>query len=499
MITSLSQYNSLREDNLSFYCLEEKSMRRGYLSIIILLFTSLACGLITKPPTPTNVPTQPLPIIAPTNIPGVKPAGTQTPGAEVTTATSTQEEPTKTPYPTSVLDSSMTSEISLIQSQVVDERGLQPRYQVPVVLLSPTELRQNVVNDFLADYTDEETADDVYELSIIGLLDPAFNLRDLYINLLSEQIAGYYDNEMKEMFVVQGQGFEGPERLTYSHEFTHVLQDQNYDIKDGLNYNDDACEVDTERCAAIQALIEGDATLSEYTWYQYYATAQDQQQVVQYYNSLKSPVYDSAPVFLKDDFVFPYNQGLTFVQTIHDKGGWSAVDAVYKDPPVSTEQIMHPELYPSDTPIPVDLPDITSALGDSWHEVSRNQMGEWYTYLILARGVNQNARLDDTTAQSAAAGWGGDEYLVLHNNSQNTTAFVMKSVWDTTNDASEFSSALQRSLNARFSVNATQQGDTFIWEYSSGYSTLYVSGNTTIWIITPDATTAQTITGLVQP
>lgn len=476
-------------------------MRRGYVIIVFLLFSSAACGLVnnvTTAPTPSSVPTQPLPTIAPTDTPVVQPVSTQIPTAQITT-TATQEEPTKTPYPTSVLDNAMTNEINLIQSQVIDERGLQPSYQVPVVLLSPDELRQNVVNDFLADYTDEESADDVYELTVIGLLEPGFDLRDLYINLLSEQIAGYYDNEMKEMFVVQGQGFEGPEHLTYAHEFTHVLQDQNYDIKNGLNYNDDACEVDTERCAAIQALIEGDATLSEYTWYQYYATTQDQQQVIQYYNSLKSPVYDSAPAFLKDDFVFPYDQGLTFVQTIHDQGGWAAIDAVYKDPPVSTEQILHPELYPSDTPIPVDLPDVASFLGTDWREISRNQMGEWYTYLILARGANPNSQLDDSTAQSAAAGWGGDEYLVLHDDAQNITAFVMKSVWDSTNDASEFSSALQSSLNGRFGVNATQQGDTFIWDSSSGYSTLYLSADTTIWIVAPDATTAQTISGLIQP
>jgi hypothetical protein len=147
----------------------------------------------------------------------------------------------------------------------------------------------------------------------------------------------------------------------------------------------------------------------------------------------------------------------------------------------------------------VDLPDLTSALGDGWREVSHNQMGEWYTYLILARGVNSNARLNDTNAQAAAAGWGGDEYLVLHNDASSSTAFVMKSVWDTTNDATEFSKALQQSLNNRFGLIASLQGDTLTWSYSGGYSSLYLSGDTTIWIITPDATIAQTITGLVQP
>ncbi len=476
-------------------------MRRGYVLLVILLISSLACGFIstaTPVPTATSQPNQAISTKVPTDTPGAEPAGTQTPVAEVT-AVPTQEESTKTPYPTSVLDTQLTTEIDLIQSQVIEERGLQPKHPVPVVLLSTDQLRQNVINDFEVNYTDEEISDEVLEYVIMGLLDPGFDLRTLDINLQSEQIAGYYDPETAEMFVVQGQGFQGSERMTYSHEYTHVLQDQNYDLEHGLNFNDDACETDSERCAAIQALIEGDATLSAYIWETYYATAQDKQQIDDFNNSLKTPIYDSAPAFIKDGLLFPYNQGATFVVDLFEQGGWSAVDEVYKNPPVSTEQILHPSLYPSDTPIPVDLPDLISGLGAGWREVTRNQMGEWSTYLILARGVNSSARLDDATAQAAAAGWGGDEYSVLHNDSTNSTAFVMKTVWDTTKDATEFATDFEKYANTRFGVSATQQGATRTWSYSGGYSSLYLSGNTTIWIITPDSTTAQTITGLVQP
>ncbi len=478
-------------------------MRRNYIFIIILVLSISACGLFntaTPSLTPTNPPTQAINTQPPTATAAstAEPVGTQPPVTQPT-AGPTQEEPTHTPYPTSVVDPAMKTAIDLIQSQVVQERGLQPKYQVPVVLLTTAELGANVVNDFLADYTDEKQADDVYELSVIGLIEPNFDFKTLYTELLSEQIAGYYDNDVKEMFVVSDTGFNGPEHLTYSHEFTHVLQDQNYDISKGLNYNDDYCETHTEYCAGVQALIEGDATLSEFTWYQNFATDTDRNQVVQYYNTLKSPVYDSAPDFLKKDFMFPYNQGLTFVQDIYNTGGWSAVDAVYKNPPVSTEQILHPSLYPSDTPITVDMPDVASALGTGWREVSRNVMGEWYTYLILADGVNQAARVDDATAQTAAAGWGGDTYLVLHNDTANTIAFVMKDVWDTADDAGQFAASMQVSLNSRFGLQATKQGDTYTWTYSGGYSSLLISGSTTIWIIAPDVGTAQTISGLVKP
>ena len=462
-------------------------MFRRYILIFsgFLLVISACTVLNTATPPPTSIPTNaPIGTLAPTLV--------ITPGP-------TSEEPTKTPYPTSALSAQLDSEINLIQTQVVEERQLQPNATVPVVLLTTSELRTNVINDFLADYTDEKISDDVLELSIIGLLKPDFDLRALYIDLLSEQVAGYYDNETKEMFVVSDTGFEGPERLTYSHEYTHALQDQNYNIDHGLNYNDDACEKDSERCAAVQALIEGDAVLSQTLWYQYYATAQDQAQIAQYYNSLKSPVYDSAPAFLKEDFVFPYNQGATFVQDIYSSGGWSAVNAVYHNPPVDTEQILHPSLYPSDKPITVTLPDLLSTLGTGWREVDRNTMGEWYTYLILADGDNTSARLSNSDAQTAAAGWGGDQYLVLHNDSANLTVFLMKTVWDTTNDASQFASSFQQYANARFGVKLTKRGDTSVWSYSGGYSSLQLSGSTTIWISAPDVSTAETVASLVQP
>jgi hypothetical protein len=485
-------------------------MKRVYLIISILLLSSLACGLVSRTtPVPTRtsqpaevtstqVPTEMTPSQVPSDTPAIQTKATRTPAAKATSEP-TQEEPTRTPYPTSVLDAQMTRQINQIQSQVIEERGLQPKNPVPVVLLSPEELRQNVTTDFLADYTDEKVANDVMELTTIGLLEPGFDLYGFFTELYSEQVAGYYDNEVGEMFVVQGEGFEGPERLTYAHEYTHVLQDQTYDIEHGLNYNDESCEVDSERCGAIQALIEGDASLSEYTWFYLHATDQERQQVIDYYDSLKSPVYDTAPAFMQEDFVFPYNQGMTFVQSFFDNGGWSAVDDVYKDPPVSTEQILHPELYPSDKPIPVDLPDVASALGEGWKEITRNQMGEWYTYLILARAANEKARLDDTTAAAAAAGWGGDEYLVLHNDTTSSTAFVMKTVWDSTNEAAEFASSFENYANARFGVTPTQNGDTLTWTYSDGFSSFYHSGDTTIWIVAPDATTAQTITSQVQP
>jgi hypothetical protein len=462
-------------------------MRRLSLLIVLLILTSLACSIGT----PTAAPAQPTAPLPPTN---TAPApATETPQQPTQATTeAVVSEPTAEPT-TAALPSEIEMQMNAIQRQVIDLRGLVPTNDVPRALLTPDELRQRVIDDFMADYTAEEVADDVLVLTALGLLEPGFDLRAFYIDLLSEQIAGFYDNEVGEMYVVQGEGFFGPERLTYSHEYTHVLQDQTYDIENGLNYNDDSCEADTERCAAIQALIEGDASLTEFNWFYEFATDDDQQQIMDFYQSYSSPIYDSAPTYMQQDFVFAYNYGLTFVQALYDEGGWDAVDDAYANVPVSTEQILHPERYPSDTPIPVELPDLLPTLGDGWRELDRNVMGEWYTYLILGYGIDPAAQIEDTIAADAAAGWEGDTYLVYSNDATAQTVVVMRTLWNSTADALQFSAAFHDYAEARFGVD-TQGPDTALtWTFSGGYSTLLQSDVLTTWVLAPDAATAQLV------
>jgi len=208
-------------------------------------------------------------------------------------------------YPvTAVLSSSEANEMDQIERQVVSLRGLSPTTAVPRALLNTDQLKDKVINDFFKDYTAEEEADDLKELSLVGLLSPDFSLHDFYVRLYSEQVAGYYDPETKEMYVVSDSGFGGLEKMTYAHEYTHVLQDQTYDLQNGLKQNDEYCQTHTEYCAAVQALTEGDASLLEQQWFTRFASSQDQRDVQNYYQSYSSPVYDSAPDVYETGFPF---------------------------------------------------------------------------------------------------------------------------------------------------------------------------------------------------
>ncbi len=374
------------------------------------------------------------------------------------------------------------SQMDQIESQVIGLRGLQPSGPVKRGFLTYAELRQHVLDNFFKDYTAQDELDNEHELAALGLLQKGFDLQKFYQDLYSEQIAGFYDQETKDMYVVQDKGFGGSERMTYAHEYTHVLQDQNYDIRDGLKFSDAACKKDSERCAAISSLLEGDATLTEQKWFGKYATQKDCSDVTNFYLSFQSPVFNSAPPFMKQDFVFPYVQGKEFVQYLLDAGGEKAVDAAYSDVPLSTEQILHPERYPGDKPLTVSLPDLSAALGEGWSEIDRGVMGEWYTYLILAAGVDPNTQLPESQAKSASAGWGGDAYAVYYNAGKETAALVLKTTWDTAQDAQEFAQSFSAYAGKRFSAGPTSS----LWTSPDGMQAFAIQGSTTYWYSAPD-------------
>ncbi|MCJ7534824.1 MAG: hypothetical protein MUO57_04745 [Anaerolineales bacterium] len=398
---------------------------------------------------------------------------------------SSPQAPTPEPIPPDVA-----IQMAEIETQVIVLRNLQPVGSVSRRLLSRSELREKIESDFFEDYSPEEAQEDTIVLSALGLLNSGFDMFTFYQDLLSEQIAGQYDQKTKEMDVVQDAGFGGTERLTYAHEYTHALQDQNFDIENGLNYSSESCEQDSERCAAVQALLEGDASMLELDWFNNYATAQDLNDIQNFYQNYESPVYDNAPDFLREDFIFPYIYGQSFVEYLYNTGGWDAINGAYRELPISTEQILHPERYPDDRPLEVVIPDLLPVLGDQWQELDSGVMGEWYTYLILAHGREPSARLDDFEAQLASDGWGGDTYLVFYDENNEAVIIVLHTSWEGENDARQFYDAFQKHSTARFGSPSSLENNRIRWTHAEGVTDLSIQDQFTTWILAPDEATA---------
>ena len=199
--------------------------------IPILLFSVLFGACLAAPPT-APIPAQPEPTAS----------YTPTPAFEQTSPTEAEDESLSDSCPP--IAGSTLKEMRSIEAEVSQLRGFQLLQPVERRLLTKDQLRSYALDNFLADYTAEDAQADAEMLYLLGLLPEVLDLRQLYTNLFSEQIAGFYDTEHDEMVVVCEGGFSGVERLTYAHEFVHTLQAQQFGFEAGLAYSDEACEGD---------------------------------------------------------------------------------------------------------------------------------------------------------------------------------------------------------------------------------------------------------------
>jgi hypothetical protein len=467
--------------------------------VLLPLITNRSTADVAPTDAPLSMMTEETPTLVVEN---AEPSETPIPAASMTPTleeTDPPPPPEVTPTPTlQDIPPDIALQMNQIEEQVRNLRQLESSGPVSRALLTRSQLRQKIETEFFEDYSEQEARDDVKVLAALGLLEPGFDMITFYQDLFSEQIAGQYDDEIKRMDVIQGTGFDGTERLTYAHEYAHALQDQNFDFNDGLNYSNDACENDAERCAAVQALIEGDASFLELEWFYNHATLEDVNSIQEFYENYESPIYDSAPDYLKEDFIFPYSYGFTFVEHLFNLGGWEAVNAAFLDTPVSTEQILHPERYPDDKPIILEPPDLIPLLGEGWGELDHGIMGEWYTFLILAHGLNPQARLDTETAQSASDGWGGDIYVVYDNDQNGEIVLVMLSSWESEREANQFYNAFLDHSTSRFDLPSVTQANNIGWDHPGGFTNLRRHDQFTAWILAPNEEIAQSIWILIQ-
>ena len=221
-----------------------------------------------------------------------------------------------------------------------------------------------------------------------------------------------------------------------AHELTHALADQHYD----LDAMQKAVKKDDDRSLALSALIEGEATLAMFgagmdDWEGDEITQLPAENLEWTFN-LISPFLPfmgggktlrNAPPIISESMIFPYFRGMVFCAKLTNKGGWAAIDEVYRNPPLSTEQILHPEKYRGklDLPMSIDLGVLKP--GEGWKEVGRNVLGEMQLGVMLRKHGGK----------AAAAGWDGDRYAVFEG-PDDKLGLVWLSTWDSEDDAREF-------------------------------------------------------------
>lgn len=322
------------------------------------------------------------------------------------------------------------AEIRDVEEQVAAIRGLEPADIGPPELITRAELADELERIFDEEYPPEDRERDNVTLRALGLLDADQDVAELQLQLLGDQVLGFYDDVDKRMVVVTDAGFDAAAKLTYAHEYVHALQDAAF----GLDSLETDAVGEDDRGLARTTLLEGDATVTMLAWAFEHMS---QEELLQVGAGTPMPDTSGIPGWMIDQLAFPYTTGQIWVTAL--AGGnpvspdFTAVDAAYSEPPESTEQIIDLEAWQGrDAPADVASPDLGAALGGEWDEIEETTVGQATIDIMLEHfGV---------TDAEAADGWGGDR-LTVATGPDGDFALAWRLAWDTPRDAQEFLAA----------------------------------------------------------
>jgi hypothetical protein len=358
--------------------------------------------------------------------------------------------PTAEPTPVVTLSpAQIEAQVETIEASVPALRQLEPA-SVPNRVVDEAAARLDFERVIDEAATAEEYAAAARLGERLGFFPAGTDLRQTQLDLLGDQVLGYYDEEADTMAVVQRGADFGPlERVTIAHEYTHALQDQAFDLEK-VTPDDDVDNSDQD--LARVAMVEGDASLVTQQWTLDNLTF-EQILAITRQAMEQQAVLAGIPRLLVRQLEFPYAEGLLFATALFQQGGWEAVDAAYASPPDSTEQVIHPEKYATrEAPVAVE-PDITPAtLGEGWSEAASDTVGE----LGIATWLESAG---PTIARDASAGWGGDRVVLLEGPDDAWLVDWITS-WDSPADAEAFTAAASRRI--------TELGDRAVVRHTPG-------------------------------
>ena len=346
-------------------------------------------------------------------------------------------------------------------------------------------ISRDEVNKYLAKKFDEDESARRMERSELvlkkfGLLDRDFHLRPFLLSLLTEQIAGFYDNKTKTVNLLDW--IEPDEQKpVLAHELTHALQDQKVGLTkwsdvslEGVSHNvqDDNRHLQVDEAeTARDAVAEGQAmaVFIDYTLKPSRKTLADATpEMMSRIKDLAgdttgSPVLARAPLLLQESLIFPYSEGLSFEHAILVKGGKEAAFAgTLATPPSSSFEIMHPEAYLAHAPVPVlRMPDIHPLIDSQYDPYDLGVMGE-LDVRILAELFGGHELAD-----GLAPDWNGGIYYAAQRKAstpeeKQTTASIgllYYSRWKNPDSASTFMRIYGDQLARKYSKLGRRQKD----------------------------------------
>lgn len=268
-------------------------------------------------------------------------------------------------------------------------------------------------------------------LKKFGFVPGDFDLRKTTIDLLTEQAAAFYDYRKKKLFLLSSSP-SAMEQALLVHELAHALADQQFPLERfiGRESNDDGA-------IARMAVMEGQASwlMAEYLARRSGQSLKSSPALLEMMTRADTsaeqyPVLAGAPLYIQESLLFPYTAGIRFQHKLYEELGQAAFSEVFRNPPVSSQQILHPELYRNRVrPSEPRTPKLASERG--YRTLAEGAIGEIDHSILLRQYAGE------APAARIAPGWRGGSYRLLEHK-DGRTVLVYVSEWADAETAAAF-------------------------------------------------------------
>lgn len=359
--------------------------------------------------------------------------------------------------------------------------GLPIKSPVKKKIVSRDEIRKILLHNLHTEYTPQDIHVEAGTLRAFGLISKDFDFQNFLINFYTEQIAGFYDPQTKTMYMADWipPKLQG---MVLSHELTHALQDQNFNLVHYMKAvkNKDDAE------AARQAVVEGYATAAMFQDRLGDTPISAMPGVSNVLGPLirrqmtEFPVFSKAPFFFKLQSLFPYIDGVSFIAKGLRQTNWQGLNELFTSPPSSTKAIFQPSVYFNHEALPeVELPGenpLSAVAG--LKQLDENTMGEL--------GCNElvGQFLSEEKAAADCSGWLGDRYVVYEDPASQSYALLARTRWSSADSALTFLHDYHAILTKKypeFSPESHSDAERIIAHTVSGEVILLYAGDEVRW------------------
>jgi hypothetical protein len=343
------------------------------------------------------------------------------------------------------------------------QTGLPIKHEVKHKLTSRDEVQKFIEKRMKDDPDRKRLEESEFVMKKFGLLPMDFNLSKFMVAMLREQVAGYYDTKTKTMNLLDWLPPE-VQKPVMAHELTHALQDQyvNLDkwedagIPEGKKLSlPEQLDLDEERVAR-QSVTEGQAmlVLIDYSLVPMGSNSAESPDAVkmmedQMMDGTGSPVFASAPLYIKRAMMFAYREGTEFErQVLVSKGQEGAYKGTLDRPPRDTREVMQPKQYLQEKHVPLlVVPNYDKVLGHDWEQVDFGALGQFDINVLT------ELYADADTSSALTPEWRGGYYYAAHKKGapRANVAFVYVSKWSDEEWAENFAKIFANSWKQRYS------------------------------------------------